>query len=115
MRRVVVPDLRRYLKTVLGFAADAHELYLRRVWPEYLGALAITGFCTAIAFPLSPGVGLVTIVMFYLLGTTVGALRLGRAPSAFTAVTNMLAFNYFFVPPVLPFMWMTSNMSLRWA
>ncbi len=103
MRRVVVPDLRRYLKTVLGFAADAHELYLRRVWPEYLGALAITGFCTAIAFPLSPGVGLVTIVMFYLLGTTVGALRLGRAPSAFTAVTNMLAFNYFFVPPVFTF------------
>jgi two-component system sensor histidine kinase KdpD len=41
--------------------------------------------------------------MFYLLGTTVGALRLGRGPSAFTAVTNMLAFNYLFVPPVFSF------------
>src|ERR1700733_2904574 len=71
--------------------------------PGYLGALMITGACTAIAFPLSPHVGLVTIVMFYLLGTTVGALRLGRGPSAFTAVTNMLAFNYFFVPPVFTF------------
>src|ERR1700733_399068 len=71
--------------------------------PGYLGALMITGACTAIAFPLSPNVGLVTIVMFYLLGTTVGALQLERGPSAFTAVTNMLAFNYFFVPPVFSF------------
>jgi two-component system, OmpR family, sensor histidine kinase KdpD len=70
---------------------------------DYLRALAITCLCTAIAFPLSANVGLVTIVMFYLLGTTVGALRLGRGPSAFTAVTNMLAFNYFFVPPVFSF------------
>jgi two-component system sensor histidine kinase KdpD len=76
---------------------------LHRIWPEYLRALAITCICTAIAFPLSPHVGLVTIVMFYLLGTTIGALRLGRGPSAFTAVANMLAFNYFFVPPVFSF------------
>jgi two-component system, OmpR family, sensor histidine kinase KdpD len=73
------------------------------IWLEYLRGLAITALCTAVAFPLSRNVGLVTIVMFYLLGTTVGALRLGRGPSAFTAVTNMLAFNYFFVPPVFSF------------
>ena len=75
----------------------------RGVWLEYLRGLAITCLCTVVAFPLSRNVGLVTIVMFYLLGTTVGALRLGRGPSAFTAVTNMLAFNYFFVPPVFSF------------
>lgn len=94
MQGTVVSDLRRRLEAIGGFAAD---------WLEYLRALAITGICTAIAFPLSPNVGLVTIVMFYLLGTTLGALRLGRGPSAFIAVANMLAFNYFFVPPVFSF------------
>jgi two-component system, OmpR family, sensor histidine kinase KdpD len=103
MQGAVVLDLRRHLKAIRGLVADAHELNSQRVWSEYLGALAITGLCTVIAFPLSPNVGLVTIVMFYLLGTTVGALRLGRGPSAFTAFTNMLAFNYFFVPPVFTF------------
>jgi two-component system sensor histidine kinase KdpD len=91
------------LKAALGAAAGASRSYLHRVWPEYLGALAITGLCTAIALPLSRNLGLVAIVMFYLVGTTVGALRLGRGASAFTAVTNMLAFNYWFVPPVFSF------------
>jgi two-component system sensor histidine kinase KdpD len=102
-RRALARDLPRHLKTILVCSAALRKLDWRRAWPEYLGALAITGFCSAIALPLSPHVGLVTIVMFYLLGTTVGSLRLGRGPSAFTAVTNMLAFNYFFVPPVFTF------------
>jgi two-component system sensor histidine kinase KdpD len=75
----------------------------RRVWLEYLAALAITGTCTAIAFPLGDRLCLVNVVMLYLVGTTVGALRMGRGPSALSAITNMLAFNFFFVPPVLSF------------
>src|SRR6202522_2441699 len=63
----VVLDLRRHLRAIRGLVADARELNSQRVWSEYLGALAITGLCTAVAFPLSPNVGLVTIVMFYLL------------------------------------------------
>jgi two-component system, OmpR family, sensor histidine kinase KdpD len=74
-----------------------------RIWLEYPAALAITGACTAIAFPLSPPVSLVNVIMLYLVGTTLGALRMGRGPSALTAVTNTLAFNYFFVPPVFSF------------
>src|ERR1700677_5008253 len=74
-----------------------------RTWLEYLAALAITGVCTAIAFPLSPPASLVNVIMLYLVGTTIGALRMGRGPSALSAVTNTLAFNYFFVPPVFSF------------
>jgi two-component system, OmpR family, sensor histidine kinase KdpD len=103
MLRAIARDLGRHLKTILVCSAALRNIDWHRAWPGYLGALTITGFCSAIAFPLSPHVGLVTIVMFYLLGTTVGALRLGRGPSAFTAVTNTLAFNYFFVPPVFSF------------
>src|ERR1700678_1517133 len=103
VQRAVARDLRRHLKTILVISAARRNLDWNRAWPEYLGAVTITGACSAVAFPLSPHLGLVTIVMFYLLGTTVGALRLERGPSAFAAVTNMLAFNYFFVPPVFSF------------
>jgi two-component system sensor histidine kinase KdpD len=80
---------------------DAPELH--SPWSDYLRALAIVGLCTAIAFPLSPHFGLVNIVMLYLLGTTLGALRLGRGPSVLLAIGSMLAFDFFFVPPVFSF------------
>jgi two-component system, OmpR family, sensor histidine kinase KdpD len=72
-------------------------------WPDYLRALLLTGLCTAIAFPLSAYFDLVNIIMLYLLGTTVGALRLGRGPSVLVAAGNMLAYDYFFVPPTFSF------------
>ena len=37
--------------------------------------------------------------MVYLLGVTVAGLRLGRGPSVLTAVLNVAAFDFFFVPP----------------
>lgn len=74
-----------------------------RRWLEYLSALTIAGICTAIAFPLYPRFDSVNVVMLYLLGTTVAALRLGRGPSALLAVANILGFDYFFVPPTLSF------------
>lgn len=61
--------------------------------------LGITVLCTLIAYPVYPKFEPVNIVMIYLLGTTVAALRLGRGPSALTAIANTLAFDFFFVPP----------------
>jgi two-component system, OmpR family, sensor histidine kinase KdpD len=84
-------------------ASGALEMSPRRSWPDYLRALAITVLCTAIAWQLPSEFGLVNIVMIYLLGTTLGALRLGRGPSVALALANMLAFDYFFVPPVFSF------------
>jgi two-component system, OmpR family, sensor histidine kinase KdpD len=80
--------------------AESHSLWY---WQDYLSAPAITGLCTAIAFPLSAYFGLVNIVMLYLLGTTLGALRLRRGPCVLLAIGNMLAFDFFFVPPVFSF------------
>jgi two-component system sensor histidine kinase KdpD len=74
-----------------------------RLGADYLRALAITVLCTAIAWQLSFDFGLVNIVMIYLLGTTFGALRFGRGPIVALAISNMLAFDYFFVPPVFSF------------
>jgi two-component system, OmpR family, sensor histidine kinase KdpD len=75
----------------------------RHWWPDFLRALAITVLCTLFAWPLPADFGLVNIVMIYLLGTTLGALRLGRGASVALAIYNMLAFDFFFVPPVLSF------------
>lgn len=66
---------------------------------RYLRGIGITALCTAIAYPLYPRFDAVNIVMVYLLGATVAGLRLGRGPSALTAIANTAAFDFFFVPP----------------
>jgi two-component system sensor histidine kinase KdpD len=80
-------------------ARQRGEQFRRRV-RHYLSAVAVTAICTVISFPLSGHVDLINIVMIYTLGAAVAGLLLGRGPSALTAVTNILAFDYFFVPPI---------------
>jgi two-component system sensor histidine kinase KdpD len=68
-------------------------------WDRYGWALAITAACTLLAFAMYPHFDLSNLVMIYLLGVTVAGLRLGRGPSAVTALLNVAAFDFFFVPP----------------
>jgi len=68
-------------------------------WNRYLWALATTLVCTAVAFALYPRIELANLVMVYLLGVTVAGLRFGRGPAVLTAVLNVAAFDFFFVPP----------------
>jgi two-component system, OmpR family, sensor histidine kinase KdpD len=102
-RSALAAFLLRGWTTILRFATDAPDPHPLWYWPDYLLALVITAITTALAFPLSPYFGPVNIVMLYLLGTTVGALRLGRGPSVVLATANMLAFDFFFVPPLFSF------------
>jgi two-component system, OmpR family, sensor histidine kinase KdpD len=66
---------------------------------RYAQAGVITALCTLVAFAMYPHFELSNLVMIYLLGVTVAGLRLGRGPSALTAVLNVAAFDFFFVPP----------------
>jgi len=66
---------------------------------RYAWAVATTVICTALAVTMFRRFELSNLVMIYLLGVTVSALRLGRGPSALTAVLNVAAFDFFFVPP----------------
>ena len=68
-------------------------------WDRYAWAAGITVLATLIAFAMYPHFELSNLVMIYLLGVTVAGLRLGRGPSALTAVLNVAAFDFFFVPP----------------
>jgi two-component system sensor histidine kinase KdpD len=72
-------------------------------WERYGWALGVSAICTVLAFAMYPHFDLSNLAMVYLLGVTVAGLRLGRGPSALTAVVNVTAFAFFFVPPRFTF------------
>jgi two-component system sensor histidine kinase KdpD len=72
-------------------------------WNRYGWALVITSVCTVLAAVMFKHFELSNLVMLYLLGVTVAGLRLGRGPSVVTAILNVAAFDFFFVPPRFTF------------
>jgi two-component system sensor histidine kinase KdpD len=72
-------------------------------WNRYWAALLISAVCTGAAALLYPYFDLTNLLMVYLLGTTVSALRLGRGPASLAAVVNVATFDFCFVPPRFSF------------
>lgn len=75
--------------------ADQHVI----AWSAYVAGLPISIACTALAAIMFPYFSLTDLVMVYLLGATIAALRLSRGPAVMVAVVNILAFDFLFVPP----------------
>jgi K+-sensing histidine kinase KdpD len=72
-------------------------------WPGYaVGALAST-LTAALAWVLYDHSQLADVVMLYLLGIVVVALLVGRGPSLLAAALSVLAYDYFFIPPIYTF------------
>jgi two-component system sensor histidine kinase KdpD len=69
----------------------------------YAAALGISAACTALAAVMYPYFDASNLVMVYLLGAAIAALKLGRGPASAAAVANVLAFDFFFVPPRFSF------------
>ena len=72
-------------------------------WQRYWAGLAICACCTAAAAVMYPYFALTNLVMVYLLGATVAALRLGRGPASMTAAANIIVLDFCFVPPRFTF------------
>jgi two-component system sensor histidine kinase KdpD len=72
-------------------------------WPRYWAAALVSLLCTGVAELMYPYFELTNLVMVYLLGATIAALRLGSGPATLTAFVNVMAFDFFFVPPRLTF------------
>src|SRR5262249_25124349 len=72
-------------------------------WDRYWAALGISATCTAAAALMYPYFELTNLVMVYLLGATVAALRLGRGPATLAAIVNVATFDFCFVPPRFSF------------
>ncbi|HEX3843215.1 MAG TPA: sensor histidine kinase KdpD [Steroidobacteraceae bacterium] len=72
-------------------------------WDRYGWGLGISALCTLLTLGMYPHFELSNLAMVYLLGVTVAGLRLGRGPSALTAVLNVACFDFFCVPPRFTF------------
>lgn len=70
---------------------------------EYGLALGVIALCTALCFAVFPFLALTDLVMVYLLGTLVVALRGWRGPAVFASILGVLCFDFFFVPPRFSF------------
>ena len=71
--------------------------------PRYAWVIASSVAITVLATPLVDFFDLANIVMLFLLGTVLVALRFGRGPAALAAFLNVAAFDFFFVAPRLSF------------
>ena len=72
-------------------------------WGRYGTALLVSAICTVAAALMYPYFELTNLVMVYLLGATIAALRLGRGPASVAAIVNVAAFDFCFVPPRFTF------------
>lgn len=70
---------------------------------EYLLAGAVIAACTAASLVLHGVVASADLVMVYLIGTMVVAMRGRRGPAVLACVLAVLCFNFFFVPPRFTF------------
>lgn len=86
-----------------GAAADLRRAPRRRWgridWPAYGWAAAVVGLATGAAWLMFGRLELANLVMVYLLGIVVVAVRHGRGPSLVASLLAVTAFNFFFVPP----------------
>ncbi|MHB8812370.1 MAG: DUF4118 domain-containing protein [Steroidobacteraceae bacterium] len=84
-------------------AAQPHGYQGVIPWERYGWAAGVSAACTLLALVMYPHFELSNLAMVYLLGVTVAGLRLGRKPSALTAVLNVASFDFFCVPPRFTF------------
>ena len=71
--------------------------------PRYAWSVGSSVAVTLLALPLLRFFDLANIVMLFLLGTVLVALKCGRGPAALAAFLNVAAFDFFFVAPRLSF------------
>jgi two-component system sensor histidine kinase KdpD len=67
---------------------------------HWLSAAAMVGVCTAAAELMSPYVAMADLAMVYLIGVVFMAAQAGKTPSLIATVLGILAFDFFFVPPL---------------
>jgi two-component system, OmpR family, sensor histidine kinase KdpD len=89
---------------ITGTAGDEEprQVTTRRVrsrWSAYGFAGLAVVLCTVLAALLASRLALANIIMLYLLGVLVVALRAGRGPAALASILSVAGFDFFFVPP----------------
>ncbi|CAN7409854.1 MULTISPECIES: DUF4118 domain-containing protein [unclassified Acidovorax] len=97
------PSTRRLAQTLRQADGEEPDAGLQPGWRRYAWAVAASVMATALAAPLHGYFELANIVMLFLMGVVLVAVRQGRGPAALSAVLNVAAFDLFFVPPRFSF------------
>ena len=71
--------------------------------PDYLRSVVTIAVCTGIAWLMHTHFALANLIMVYLLGVMLVAVRFGRGPAILASVLSVGAIDFFFVPPALTF------------
>ncbi|HEY1612456.1 MAG TPA: sensor histidine kinase KdpD [Rhizomicrobium sp.] len=72
-------------------------------WKAYVAAFAITLASLGIALVLQRFLGIQNVALVFLTGVLATAVAYGLWPSLFACVVSMLAYNFFFLPPIFTF------------
>src|SRR5450432_1756258 len=72
-------------------------------FPAYARSIVVVAAVTLLCGLLSRHVERTNLVMLYLLGTVLIAVRFGRGPSVLAAVLSVTLFDFLFVPPIYSF------------
>ncbi|MEP6987014.1 MAG: sensor histidine kinase KdpD, partial [Chloroflexota bacterium] len=72
-------------------------------WKDYAQAVLVVAICTLISGVMFPYLSAPNLIMVYLVGTVLVAVRYGRSASVLTSILSVLAFDFFFVSPYFTF------------
>ncbi len=72
-------------------------------WKLHLRAVIVVAICSLLTGLMFPFFAAANVVMIYLVGIVVVAIRYGRGPSVSASLLSVLAFDFLFVPPHLTF------------
>ncbi len=87
---------------------DSESLPPRRLqrtskWSSYGWGVLVVAACTVLAQLIYPLLERSNLIMLYLLGVVLIAVRFGRGPSIVASILAVAAFDFFYVPPYLTF------------
>jgi len=68
-------------------------------WAGYFGAAGATVAATLVGIGLDAYFHVVNVALVYLIAVVLVALRFSRGPVIAVSVLNIVAFNFFFIPP----------------
>lgn len=72
-------------------------------WKNYAKAGLVVALCTLISAAMFPYFSAPNLIMVYLVGTVLVAVRYNRAASILSSILSVLAFDFFFVKPYFTF------------
>ncbi|WP_342641371.1 sensor histidine kinase KdpD [Rhodoligotrophos ferricapiens] len=72
------------------------------LWP-YLGSTGLIALAVLVGFTLQVVLAFQNIALVFLTAVLVAAIRLGLWPALYASLASMLAFNFFFIPPLYDF------------